>query len=113
MVENLALTTDYQIVDFPVDSGSVLSKGGQCVITIQRTGGTGITFKVDEYFTADTGWVPKMDDDGTTLTAFDRTSTEAVIQYPLPTLAEMVRVQIKGTDGNEVVDVFITMGEIA
>lgn len=112
MVNALALTTNYQIVDYPSNFSGVIANGGQAVLTFKRTNGTSITFKIDEYFGENTGWVQKTEDDGTNLTLIERTSTESAFSYAFPTLAEKIRVHIKGA-GGETAQVLLSVGEIS
>ncbi len=107
----LALTTDYQTVAYPSDLGAVIGKGGQVVLTFKRTGGTSITFSVEEYFDAQTGWVPMSQNSAGTLSLLERTSTMATFSWAFTTLAEQVRVKIKGA-GGETADVLLTVGEV-
>lgn len=113
LADALDMTTAYQTIDFPTDLGAVVAHGGQCVITFKRTGGTSITFKIDEYFDSQTGWIPKGEDDGTNISAIERTSTDSEFSFAFSTLAEKVRVQAKAASTDEDLDVFLTVGEIA
>lgn len=112
MTEALDLTTAYQTVNYPSDLGAVFAHGGQVVLTFKRTNGTSITFKIDEYFNEDTGWVQRTEDDGANLTLIERTCTESAFSYAFTTAAEKVRVQVKAASTDEDLDLYITVGEI-
>mgnify|MGYP001594001346 FL=1 len=107
----LALTTSYQVVAQPADLGAVIAHGGQVVLTFARTGGTSVTFKVEEYMGELTGWVFRTEDDGTNLAVIERTSTVASFSYAFSTLAEKIRVSAKGA-GSETLNLLMTVGEI-
>lgn len=109
----LDMTTNYQTIDFPSDLGAVVAQGGQCVLTFKRTGGTSITFKIDEYFSELTGWIPKGEDDGSAINTIERTVTDANFSFAFSTLAEKIRVQAKASSTTEDLDVFLTVGEIS
>lgn len=109
----LDMTTGYQTIDFPAELGAVIANGGQVVITFKRTGGTSITFKIDEKFSELTGWIPKGEDDGTNISAIERISTDSEFSFAFSSLAEKVRVQVKASSTTEDLDVFLTVGEIA
>lgn len=111
--EDIDITTSYQTIEQPADLGAIFAHGGQVVLSFKRTSGTSITFQVEEYFGELTGWVTHVEDDGTNLAAKERTSTEAAFQYAFSTLAEKVRVKVKGATGNEVLDLYLTVGEIS
>ena len=111
MVAGLALTTSYQTVDYPTSTKSILASGGQVVLNFQRTNGTSVTFQIEEYFGEKTGWVTHTEDGGTTLTAVERISTLASFQYAFTTLAEQIRVKVKGA-GSEELDLYLVAGEV-
>lgn len=111
IADNFDVTTSYQELSI-ADFGSTIGHGGQCVLTFKRTLGTSIIFKIDESFSDLAGYIPKSEDDGTNLTLIERTSTMESFSYAFPTLAENVKVWVKGGDGNEVLDAFISVGEI-
>ena len=111
IASSLQLTTSYQTVEYPDDLGAIFAKGGQVVFTVKRTGGTNTSFKIDEKFSELTGFIPKTEDDGSALSAIERTNTEASYSYAFQSIAEKAQIQLKGAD-DPVVDVFITVGEI-
>lgn len=106
------LATSYGTpVEQPASLGALISQGGQCVLTFLRTGGTDVTFKIDEYFGEDTGWVSKVEDDGTNLTQIERISTLSAFSYAFTTLAEKIRVYAKDSGGGDV-EILLTVGEV-
>lgn len=110
--ESTAIATSYGTpVEQPAELGALFAHGGQVVLSFQRTNGTSVTFKIDEYFGEATGWVAKTEDDGTNLNLFERTSTLSAFQYAFPTVAEKVRVYLKGA-GSEEVALELTVGDI-
>ncbi len=112
MQASTAIATSYGTpVEQPAALGALIQHGGQVVLSFLRTNGTSVTFKIDEYFGAATGWVAKTEDDGTDLTPIERTSTEATFSYAFTTLAEKVRVYLKGA-GSEEVELLLTVGEV-
>lgn len=112
MQESAAIDTSYGTpVEQPASLGAVIQHGGQVVLTFKRTNGTSVTFKIDEYFNGNTGWVAKTEDDGSNLNLIERTSTEATFSYAFTTLAEKVRVYLKGA-GSEEVELLLTVGEV-
>jgi len=112
MTEDMNLTTSYQTVDFPASLGAVYQHGGQVVLTFLRTSGTSITFIVDEYFSALTGWVPRTEKSGSSLNLMEITCTEAAFAYAFPTVAEKIRVRVKAASTDEDLDLYLTVGEI-
>lgn len=111
MASALALTTSYQTVDFPSGQKAVVASGGQVVLSFKRTNGTSVTFQIEEYLGEAAGWITHVEDDGTNLTALERTSTLAAFQYAFTTLAEKIRVKVKGI-GSEELDLLLTVGEV-
>lgn len=112
MTEGLDMLTTYQTINQPADLGAIYAHGGQVVFTFKRTSGASITFKIDEWFDENTGWVPRTEDDGTNLTLIERISTEAAFSYAFTTAATKVRVQAKASSTNEDLDLYLTVGEI-
>ena len=119
LTTGLALTTSYQDVDQPASFGSVVMKGGQVVLHFKRTSGTNISFKVDELFShqtagaEDIGYTTRkeVDSAGTGLDDIEITETDSAFSYAFTTLADKIRVQIKGA-GSEVADVYMSVGEV-
>lgn len=119
LADGLALTTSYQNVEQPASLGSVHAHGGQVVLSFKRTSGTSITFKVDELFSYQTGGVEEVgwttrkevDSAGTGMDDIEITETDSTFSYAFTTLADKIRVQIKGA-GSEVADLLMTVGEV-
>lgn len=119
LADGLALTTSYQNVAQPASLGSVAMKGGQVVLTFKRTSGTSITFKVDELFSYQTagveevGWTTRKEVNaaGTGMDDIEITETDSTFSYAFTTLADQIRVQVKGA-GSEVLDLLMTVGEV-
>lgn len=106
----VALSGSY--VDLDTNDGEgvpALAENQQCVVTIKRTGGSTVTFKLAEQFNGLTGFIPKTEDDGTNLTLIERTSTETNFSYAFQSIAEALRVSVKGAG---TVDVYLTIGDI-
>lgn len=112
MQASTAIATSYgTAIAQPASLGAVIHHGGQVVLTFKRTGGTSVTFKIDEYFSEATGWVTKTEDNGSSLITLERTSTLSAFQYAFRSVAEKVRVYMKGA-GSEAVELLLTVGEI-
>lgn len=111
MQDSTAIATSYGTpVEQPAELGALFQHGGQCVLSFLRTNGTSVTFKIDEYFNGN--WIPKVEDDGAgSLVLLEKTCTLAEFQYAFPTLAEKIRVYLKGA-GSEEVELNLTVGEI-
>jgi hypothetical protein len=106
------LATSYGTpVEQPASLGALIQQGGQCILSFIRTGGTDVTFKIDEYFGEKTGWVAKTLDTAQTLTALEVTSTLSAFSYAFPTLAEKIRVYAKDS-GAGAVEIDLTVGDI-
>lgn len=100
-------------VEQPASLGSLVMKGGQCVLTFKRTvAGTGIVFKIDEYFGATGGWVTKTIQSGSDLNLLEITSLLETFSYAFPTMADKIRVYAKGVTGTESIETILTVGEI-
>lgn len=114
IADNFDVTTSYQDINVSdyLDQ-SIISEGGQVVLTFKRTGGTSLTFKLAEQFSDSTGYIPRTEDDGSDLTLIERTSAEASFSYAFTTLAQDLRVSIKGASGDEALEAYITVGEVA
>jgi len=120
LADTFDVTTSYQNIEQPADLGAVHAHGGQVVLTFKRTGGTSIIFKVQELFSYQEAGVEavgyttrqRVDGLGTGLEEIELTETDTEFTYAFPTLADKVRVQVKGGDGNEVLDLLMTVGQI-
>lgn len=121
MASSLDITTAYQTVSQPSGWGSVALKGGQVVLTFKRTSGTSLTFKVDELFSyKNTSGVEvvgfttrkEVDSVGTGMDDIEITETDTTFSYAFTTLADEIQVQVKGGDGDEVLDLLMTVGEV-
>lgn len=120
IADGLALTTSYQNVSQPADLGSIGLKGGQVVLSFKRTSGTSITFKVDELFSFKdangaevVGFTTRkeVDSAGTGMDDIEITEADSVFSYAFTTLADEIRVQVKGV-GSEELDLLLTVGEV-
>jgi hypothetical protein len=107
-----AIDTSYGTpVAQPASLGALYQHGGQVVLQFKRTAGTSVTFKIDEYFSETTGWVPMVEDDGSDLTTLERTCTNTSFSFAFTTLAEKIRVYVKGA-GSESVEINLVTGEV-
>lgn len=91
---------------------SLHNEGGDVALVVKRTGGTSVTFKIEEYFGSVTGWVTRVVESGANLVVYEKTSTEAAFSYYFKSLAEQVRISVKGA-GSEVIDAFLTTGKLS
>lgn len=113
MATNTAMSTSYgDAIEQPASLGALFAHGGQVILNFQRSGGTHVTFYIEEYFNSITGWVPRVEDDGTNLTTIERVSTLASFSYAFTTLAEKIKVYVKDSGSGTLSELNLTVGEI-
>jgi hypothetical protein len=103
----ITLTGSYQYLEFDASTiGSLaVNMRNQVVLSFVRASGSTITFVPNELNTykngsgvEEIGWTPVMKDDGAgTLTPSEFTSTEASFSFSFSTMADNIRIGVKGT----------------
>lgn len=85
-----------------------IAEKSQIVLTVKRTGGSTVTFKIAEQFSSLTGFIPKTEDNGTALVLLERTCTEANFSYAFQSICETMQLSVKGAG---TVDIYLTIGD--
>lgn len=111
LAEGLTLNTE-KTLSLPTGTPSIISMGGQCQLVVKRTGGTEVSYTINEKFNEDTGYIPKCEDTSAGITeVLSRSSTESNFSFAFGSIAEAIQIILEGT-GTEVVDVYLVVGEI-
>jgi hypothetical protein len=103
----ITLSGTYAYKEIDLSSLGSITQGGKNQIAIHfvlsQVGGETLTFAPQELFSYLTsaveqiGWSPREEDDGTNLTAVERTTTQAVTTYYMSSMADKIRVGVKGS----------------